>query len=56
MAVVLLFALTSLIGSKAEGVRDWTQSIGIGVVALLLIAARGVVPDLVSLEVANGLL
>jgi len=56
MAVVLLFMLTSLIGSKAAGARDWTQAIGIAVVALLLIAARGVVPDILSLEVANGLL
>jgi diguanylate cyclase (GGDEF)-like protein len=56
MAVVLLFVLTSLLGSKAAGVRDWTQAIGIAVLALLLIAARGIVPDFLSLEVANGLL
>lgn len=56
MAVVLLFALTSLIGSKAAGARDWTRAIGLAVIALVLIAARGVVPDILSLEVANGLL
>ncbi len=56
MSVVVLFVLTSLIDSKAAGVREWTQAIGIAVVALLLIAARGVVPDILSIEVANGLL
>ena len=56
MAVVLLFVLTSLINSKSAGVRDWTQANGIAVVGLLLIAARGVVPDILSIEVANALL
>jgi len=56
MSVVLLFVLTALIHSKAAGVREWTQGIGIAVIALLLIAARGKIPGILSIEVANGLL
>lgn len=56
MSVVVLFVLTSLINHKGAGVRDWTQAIGIAVLALLLIAGRGVLPDILSIEVANGLL
>ena len=55
MSVVMLFVLTSLIDSKVAGVREWGQANGIAVLALLLFAARGVVPDVLSIEGANGL-
>jgi len=55
MSVVMLFVLTSLIGSKVAGVREWTQANAIAVLALLLFAGRGVVPDVLSIEGANGL-
>ncbi|MGJ9416704.1 diguanylate cyclase [Massilia sp. CMS3.1] len=56
LSVVMLFVLTSLIDSKVAGVREWAQANGIAVLGLLLFAARGVVPDVLSIEVANGLL
>lgn len=56
MSVVMLFVLTSLIDSKVGGVREWAQANAIAVLALLLFAARGVVPDILSIELANGLL
>ena len=56
LSVVMLFVLTSLIDSKVAGVREWAQANGIAVVALLMFAARGVVPDILSVEAANGLL
>ena len=55
MSVVMLFVLTSLVDSKVAGVREWGQANGIAVLALLLFAARGIVPDLLSIEGANGL-
>jgi diguanylate cyclase (GGDEF)-like protein len=56
MAAVLLFALTALNNSKAAGTKEWAQGIGIAVPGLVLIAARGVVPDILSFEVANALM
>lgn len=56
MAAVLLFVLTALNNSKAAGTKEWAQGIGIAVPGLVLIAARGVVPDILSFEVANALL
>jgi len=55
-AVNMLFVLTSLVHSKAAGVREWTQGNGIAALALVLIAARDLAPDILSFEVANGLL
>lgn len=56
MSAVMLLVLTSLADSKVAGIREWGQANGVAVVALLLFAARGVIPDLVSIEVANALL
>ena len=56
LSAVMLLVLTSLAGSKVGGVREWIQANAIAVVALLLFAARGMVPDLLSIEVANALL
>ena len=55
-AVNLLFVLTSLVHSKAAGVREWTRGNGVAVLALVLIAGRDLTPDILSFEVANGLL
>lgn len=55
MSVVMLLVLTSLDGSKVAGVREWRLANGVAVVALLLFAARGLVPDLLSIEVGNAL-
>ena len=55
MSVVMLLVLTSLKTSQVEGVREWTQANAIAVLALLLFAARGVLPDLLTIEGANGL-
>jgi len=54
MAAVLLFVLTALNNSKAAGTKEWAQGIGIAVPGLVLIAGRGVVPDILSFEVANA--
>lgn len=56
MSAVMLLVLTSLADSKVAGIREWAQANGVAVVALLLFAARGVVPDVLSIEVANALL
>ncbi len=55
LAVVMLFVLTSLAGSKIAGVREWAQANALAILALALSACRGIVPDLLSIEVANGL-
>ncbi|XYJ12585.1 diguanylate cyclase [Telluria sp. B2] len=54
-SVVMLLVLTSLAGGKVDGVREWEQANGLAVLALLLFAARGVVPDFLSIEAANGI-
>lgn len=56
MSAVMLLVLTSLADSKVAGIREWTLANGVAVVALLLFSARGVVPDPLSIEVANALL
>ncbi|WP_051933199.1 GGDEF domain-containing protein [Massilia sp. BSC265] len=56
MSAVMLLVLTSLADSKVAGIREWGTANGVAVVALLLFAARGVLPDLLSIEVANALL
>lgn len=56
MSAVMLLVLTSLADSKVAGIREWGQANGVAVVALLLFAARGVLPDLLSIDVANALL
>ncbi len=56
LAVVMLFVLTSLAGSKIAGVREWGQANGIAILGLALAACRGIVPDFLSIEAGNGLL
>lgn len=52
---VMLLVLSSLAKSEVAGIREWRQANLLAVVALLLFAARGVVPDLLSVELANAL-
>lgn len=56
MSAVMLLVLTSLADSKVAGIREWALANGVAVAALLLFAARGVLPDLLSIEVANALM
>ncbi|WP_313706449.1 GGDEF domain-containing protein [Massilia sp.] len=56
LSVVMLFVLTSLAGSGIAGVREWRQANGLAVLALLLAATRGIVPDFLSIEVGNAML
>jgi diguanylate cyclase (GGDEF)-like protein len=55
LSVVMLFVLSSLRGNKVEGIREWGQANALAVLALMLFASRGVLPDLLSIEVANAL-
>jgi diguanylate cyclase (GGDEF)-like protein len=55
LSVVMLFVLSSLRGSKVEGIREWGQANACAVLALLLFASRGILPDLLSIEAANAL-
>ena len=54
-SVVMLLVLTSLAGNKVAGVREWGQANALAIIALLLFASRGVVPDFLSIETANAL-
>ena len=54
-SVVMLLVLSSLAGSKVTGIREWGQANALAVIALLLFASRGVMPDVLSIEVANGM-
>jgi len=56
LSVVMLFVLSSLAGAKVAGIRAWGQANGLAVVSLLLFASRGVLPDFLTLELANALL
>jgi diguanylate cyclase (GGDEF)-like protein len=55
LSVVMLFVLSSLRSSKVEGIREWGQANACAVLALLLFASRGILPDLLSIELANAL-
>lgn len=54
-SVVMLLVLSSLAGSKVTGIREWGQANAFAIIALLLFATRGILPDFLSIEVANGL-
>jgi len=55
LSVVMLFVLTSLAGSKTAGVREWAQANALAILALMLAACRGLIPDVLSIEGGNGL-
>ena len=56
MSAVMLLVLSSLAHSGAKGIREWLVANGLAVAALPLFAARGHIPDLLSIELANTLL
>jgi diguanylate cyclase (GGDEF)-like protein len=56
LSAVMLLVLSSLRSSGAPGIREWFAANAMAVLALPLFAARGVAPDILSIEVANTLL
>jgi diguanylate cyclase (GGDEF)-like protein len=56
MSGVMLLVLSSLVHSGARGIREWLTANALAVLAMPLFAARGHVPDLLSIELANTLL
>jgi len=56
LSAVMLLVLSSLVHSGARGIREWLVANGLAVVAMPLFAARGHIHDLLSIELANGLL
>jgi diguanylate cyclase (GGDEF)-like protein len=56
LSAVMLLVLSSLRDSGARGIRVWFAANAMAVVSLPLFAARGVLPDILSIEVANTLL
>jgi len=53
LSAVMLLVLFSLRGSGVAGIREWSQANALEVLALLLFASRGVLPDPLSIELAN---
>jgi diguanylate cyclase (GGDEF)-like protein len=53
MAAILWFGSA---GRFRDGLAKWTASLGVQAFGFLLLSGRGVVPDAVSIPVANGLL
>lgn len=56
LCIVMLLVLGSLLRSGTPGIKEWTTANAIAFVSLVLFALRGVAPDFLSIEVANGLL
>jgi diguanylate cyclase (GGDEF)-like protein len=56
LSVMMLFVLHSLAHSDAGGIREWSAANVLAALALPLFAARGVLPDLLTIEAANTLL
>ncbi|ALK99664.2 MULTISPECIES: diguanylate cyclase [unclassified Massilia] len=56
LSAVMLLVLSSLRDSGARGIREWFAANAMAVVAMPLFAARGALPDVWSIEVANTLL
>jgi len=53
LSAIMLMVLRSLTRSGVAGVRAWTWANVLAIVALLLIAGRGRIPDVLSIDVAN---
>ena len=53
LSAVMLLVLRSLSRNGAAGVGAWSQANAVAIGALVLYAARGKLPDLLSIEVAN---
>ncbi len=56
LSAVMLLVLSSLRGSGVRGIHEWFAANAMAVVSLPLFAARGALPDLLTVEVANILL
>jgi len=56
LSIMMLFVLHSLSHSDARGIREWTGANALAALALPLFAARGLIPDWLSIEVSNTLL
>src|SRR5438874_13357098 len=56
LSIVMLFVLHSLSHSNARGIREWSAANALAALALPLVAARGLIPDLLSIELSNTLL
>jgi diguanylate cyclase (GGDEF)-like protein len=56
LSVTMLLVLGSLVRSGIQGVRSWFAANVFAVVALLLYAGRGILPPVLSIEAANGML
>jgi diguanylate cyclase (GGDEF)-like protein len=54
LSAVMLLVLSSLSRSNVEGIRAWSQANWLAVLALPLFAARGLLPDVISIELANA--
>lgn len=54
-SIVMLFVLASLLRSGIAGIREWTTANILAAVALILYACRDVIPDLLSIDLANVL-
>jgi diguanylate cyclase (GGDEF)-like protein len=53
LSAIMLMVLRSLARNGVPGVREWTGANVLAIVALLLFAARGRIPDVLSIDVAN---
>jgi diguanylate cyclase (GGDEF)-like protein len=53
LSAIMLMVLRSLTRSGVAGVRAWTWANVLAIAALLLIAGRGRIPDVLSVDVAN---
>jgi diguanylate cyclase (GGDEF)-like protein len=53
LSAIMLMVLRSLARSGVAGVREWTVANVLAIVALLLFAGRGTIPDVLSIDVAN---
>jgi len=56
LSIMMLFVLHSLSHSDARGIREWTLANALAALSLPLFAARGLIPDWLSIEVSNALL
>jgi len=54
-SIVMLFVLGSLMRSHIPGLREWTGANALAAIALVLLACRGLIPNFLSIVVANTL-
>jgi diguanylate cyclase (GGDEF)-like protein len=56
LSAVMLLVLISLSHSGVKGIREWAIANAMAVPALALFAGRGLVPDVLTIEIANTLM